>query len=78
MRAQGRLGSATPYCPLGYVSGLGVAESSSDPWPRFLRPANCTGVGCWGTSGGGLAGRQAKGFLERVSPLGTWEKLEGH
>ena len=72
-------GPATPYCPWGYVSGVGVAESSSGSHsPGSQGQPTCTGWAAGEPAEGRdlQAGRQ-EGFLEEVSPLGTWQEAGG-
>lgn len=76
--SEARQGPATPSCPLGYVSGLGAAKSSSGSRsPGSQGQPSCTGWGAGETSGGeGPAGQQAGGVPEGGLPLrdlgGSW------
>ena len=77
--SKARQGPATPYCPWGYVSGVGVAKSSSGSHsPGSQGQPTCTGWAAGEPAEGRdlQAGRQ-EGFLEEVSPLGTWQEAGG-
>lgn len=79
--SEARQGPATPSCPLGYVSGLGAAKSSSGSHsPGSQGQPSCTGWGAGETSGGeGPAGRQGGGLPGGGLPLrdlgGSWRGL---